>query len=326
MTALPRRSLLALLAAPAIARAAETQPAGSWPARPVQVIVPIAAGGPTDAIARILAQHLPPLLNDQPFVVDNRPGAGGQIGMRAAAGAAPDGYTMVIGNTGSVAINPLYQPNAGYTAADYTYASMLMVAPVVLVVRADLPVRTVQDLVGYIRARDRDFAFASSGQGQSPDIAARLFLKSAGLEAAVASYRGAAPAVTDLLAGVVQAMFDTTTSLPHVKEGRLRIIAVANAERSALLPEVPTMAEQGFAGFDVSSWYVAMMPKGTPAPILRRLSGAIATVMQRPEVARQLAGLDAQPLHGTPEAARDFVNAQVEHWRDVLRSLEVRAG
>jgi tripartite-type tricarboxylate transporter receptor subunit TctC len=322
MTVLPRRLLLPLLALPGLARA---QSAETWPARPVQVIVPIAAGGPTDVIGRVLAQHLPPLLTGQPFVVDNRAGAGGQIGMRLAAAAPPDGYTLLIGNTGSVAINPVYQPNAGYAASDYAYVSMLMVAPVVLVVRADLPVRNVAELVAHIRTKGGGFDFASSGQGQSPDIATRLFLRTARLEAAIASYRGASPAVTDLLGGVVEAMFDTTTSLQHVREGRLRAIAVANPERSALLPEVPTMAEQGFPGFDVSSWYVAMMPKGTPGPVLDRLADRIAVVMRRPDVAQQLAGLNAQPLHSSPAEAQRFVTGQVEHWRGLLAGLGLRA-
>jgi tripartite-type tricarboxylate transporter receptor subunit TctC len=320
---LSRRALLALLAAPGMAAA---QPAGeSWPSRPVQMIVPIAAGGPTDVIGRLLSQHLTPMLG-QPFVVGNRGGAGGQIGMRMAAVAAPDGHTMLIGNTGSVAINPVYQRNAGYDAmADFTYASLLMVAPVSLVVRADLPVRTVPELVEHIRRNRGRFAFASSGQGQSPDIAARLFLKSAGLEADVVSYRGAAPAMTDLLGGTVQAMFDSTTGVPHVREGRLRAIAVAGRERSAVLPDVPTMGEQGFQGFDVSSWYAAMMPAGTPEPILGRLSDAIGTVMQRPEVIAQVEELNAQPLHSTPEEARRFVAAQVALWRGALQALALHA-
>ncbi|WP_426958428.1 Bug family tripartite tricarboxylate transporter substrate binding protein [Muricoccus radiodurans] len=316
-----RRGVLALLAAPGVARA---QGVEGWPSRPVQVIVPIAAGGPTDVIGRILAQHLPPILG-QSFVVDNRGGAGGQIGMRMAAAAAPDGYTMLIGNTGSVAINPVYQANAGYEAGDYAYASTLMVAPVSLVVRADLPVRDVAGLVEHIRRSRGRFAFASSGQGQSPDIATRLFLKQAGVEAEIASYRGAAPAVTDLLGGVVGAMFDSTTSVPHVREGRLRAIALANPQRSAVMPGVPTMAEQGFSGFDVSSWYVAMLPKGTPGPILERLSGAIGTVMARPDVGTQLERLNAEPLHSSPQEAQRFVLAQVEHWRGVLRALDLRA-
>lgn len=317
-----RRALLALVMAQ---RFTSAHAAEAWPSRPVQVIVPIAPGGPTDVIGRLIARHLSVLLG-QPFVVDNRGGAGGQIGMRMAATAAADGYTILIGNAGSVAINPSYQKNVGYDSlADFVFASTLMSAPVFLVVRADLPVRTVPELVEHIRRSRGRFAFASSGQGQSPDIAARYFLKSAGLEAEVAAYRGAAPAVVDLLGGVVGAMFDSTTGLPHIREGRLRAIAVAGLERSALLPSVPTMSEQGYSGFDMTAWSVAMLPAGTPEAILRRLSEAIGTIMNLPDVVAQIEGQNAQPLPCTPDEARRFVETQVATWRGVLHTLNLRA-
>jgi tripartite-type tricarboxylate transporter receptor subunit TctC len=202
---------------------------------------------------------------------------------------------------------------------------MLMVAPVLLVVRADLPARDLPELVAHIRRSGGDFAFGSSGRGQSPHIAAELFGKAIGVKLNIAAYRGAAPAVNDLLAGTVQAMFDSTSSIPHVREGRLRAIALANAERSALLPDLRTMAEQGMPGFDVSSWYVAMAPRATPAAILARLSEAIGTVMRRPEVVERLLALNAQALHGTPEEAQGFVAAQVGHWGRVLADAELKA-
>jgi tripartite-type tricarboxylate transporter receptor subunit TctC len=327
-----RRLMLATLAASPLSALAQNaggaagggRASAAWPSRAVQVIVPIAPGGPTDVIGRLLAQHLPPQLG-QSFVVDNRGGAGGQIGMRMAAAAAPDGHTMAIGNPGAVVINPLFQRNAGYEPTDFAYASMLMVAPVVLVVRPDLPVRTPRELAEHIRRSGGRFSFASSGQGQSPDITTRLFLRKAGLDAEVVPYRGAAPAVTDLLGGVVQAMFDTTTSIAHVREGRLRALAIASPRRSAILPDVPTMDEQGFDGFDVSSWYVAMMPKGTPVAILERLSAAIAPIMARPEVVAQIEGLNAEPLHSSPEEARRYVMAQAASWRSVIETLGLRA-
>jgi len=317
-----RRGALAALGAVPLRALAQGAPA--WPSRPVQVIVPIAPGGPTDVIARIVAQHLPAALGGS-FVVENRSGAGGQIGMRLVAAAAPDGHTMTVGTPGSAVINPLIVRDAGYAPEGFAYASMLMVAPLVLLVRPDLPVRTPRELAEHIRRAGGRFSFGSSGQGQSPDITARLFLNRAGVEAEVVTYRGAAPAVTDLLGGTVGAMFDTTTGIPYVREGRLRAIAIAGARRSALLPGVPTMEEDGFAGFDLASWYVAMMPKGTPEPILERLSAAVAPIMARPEVVAQIEGMNAEPLSSTPEEARRYVMAQAALWRDVTGTLGMRA-
>ncbi|WP_149536386.1 Bug family tripartite tricarboxylate transporter substrate binding protein [Siccirubricoccus phaeus] len=314
MIRLMRRSLPALaagLAAPARAQA-------PFPSRPVVMIAPAAPGGPTDVAGRVLVQYMPALIG-QPVVLENRSGAAGQIGMRHVATAAPDGHTLVIGNTGSVGINPSYYRDPGYDIArDFTPVSMLMIAPVSLVVPADLPVRTPAELVAHIRAAGGRFTFGSSGTGQSPHVAAELFRHAAGVEFEIVPYRGAAPAVTDMLAGTVQAMFDSTSSVPFVRQGRLRALAVANVERSPLMPEVPTMAEAGFAGFDVSSWYVALAPAGTPAEAVLTLNAAMNPVMARPDVAERLAAINAVPMRGSPADAAAFVGRQLAYWREVL--------
>jgi tripartite-type tricarboxylate transporter receptor subunit TctC len=314
MIRLMRRSLPALtaaLAAPARAQA-------PFPSRPVVLIAPAAPGGPTDVAGRVLVQYMPALIG-QPVVLENRSGAAGQIGMRHVAAAAPDGHTLVIGNTGSVGINPSYYRDPGYDIArDFTPVSMLMIAPVSLVVPADLPVRTPAELVAHIRAAGGRFTFGSSGTGQSPHVAAELFRHAAGVEFEIVPYRGAAPAVTDMLAGTVQAMFDSTSSVPFVRQGRLRALAVANVERSPLMPEVPTMAEAGFPGFDVSSWYVALAPAGTPAEAVLTLNAAMNRVMARPDVAERLAAINAVPMRGSPADAAAFVGRQLAYWREVL--------
>ena len=314
MIRLMRRALPALtaaLGAPARAQA-------TFPSRPVVMIAPAAPGGPTDVAGRVLVQYMPALIG-QPVVLENRSGAAGQIGMRHVAAAAPDGHTLVIGNTGSVGINPSYYRDPGYDIArDFTPVSMLMIAPVSLVVPADLPVRTPAELVAHIRAAGGRFSFGSSGTGQSPHVAAELFRHAAGVEFEIVPYRGAAPAVTDMLAGTVQAMFDSTSSVPFVRQGRLRALAVANIERSPLMPEVPTMAEAGFAGFDVSSWYVALAPAGTPAEAVLTLNAAMNRVMARPDVAERLAAINAVPMRGSPADAAAFVGRQIAYWREVL--------
>ena len=319
---LMRRSLPALaagLAAPARAQA-------PFPSRPVVLIAPAAPGGPTDVAGRVLVQYMPALIG-QPVVLENRSGAAGQIGMRHVATAPPDGHTLVIGNTGSVGINPSYYRNPGYDIArDFTPVSMLMIAPVSLVVRADLPVRTPAELVAHIRAAGGRFTFGSSGTGQSPHVAAELFRHAAGVEFEIVPYRGAAPAVTDMLAGTVQAMFDSTSSVPFVRQGRLRALAVANVERSPLMPDVPTMAEAGFPGFDVSSWYVALAPAGTPPGAVRTLNEAMNEVMARPDVAERLAAINAVPMRGSPGDAGAFVGRQIAYWREVLARAGIGEG
>ncbi|MFC7691932.1 Bug family tripartite tricarboxylate transporter substrate binding protein [Paeniroseomonas aquatica] len=322
MMRLRRRALPALtagLAAPAWAQA-------PFPSRPVVMIVPGAPGGPTDVVGRILVQHMPALIG-QPVVLDYRAGAGGQIGMRYVAAAAPDGHTLVTGNTGSVGINPSYYRDPGYDIArDFTPVSMLMIAPVSLVVRADLPVRTPAELVAHIRAAGGRFSFGSSGTGQSPHVAAELFRHAAGVEFEIVPYRGSAGAVTDLIAGTVQAMFDSTTTIPHVRQGRLRALAVATPERSPLMPEVPTMAESGFAGFDISSWYVALAPTGTPPEAVAKLNAAMGEVLARPEAAERFAVFNAVPMRGSPGDAGAFLGRQLVYWREVLARAGIGEG
>jgi tripartite-type tricarboxylate transporter receptor subunit TctC len=311
----------------ALAALFATAHAETWPTRPIRMIVPIAPGGPTDTVARLLGLHLGEALGQQ-IVVDNRPGASGMIGMQLAKQAAPDGHTLVMGNAGSIGVALALFKDAAYTADDFLTISMVMTVPLILVVRSEIPARTVPALIAYMKANPNKLAVASSGYGQTPYIATELFRQQAGVQAVVVPFKGAAPAAQDLVAGNTQLMFDSTPTLPYIKDGTLRALAVCGTTRSALMPDVPTMAEagarSGLAGFDVTSWYVALAPAGTPRPIVERLNREIVAIMARPDVKEKLAAMNSEAVSSTPEAANTYVRAQITHYRDVIQRAGIK--
>jgi len=294
---------------------------GIWPEKPIRVIVPSSSGGPTDLATRLISARVLAELH-QPLLADPRPGAGGKIGLRLAAQAAPDGYTLVMGNPGPVAVVPNTERDIGYDIlADFEPVSMVMRVPILLNVRADVPAKTVSELVALIRANPASINFGSSGVGQSPHIAAELFQDFIGVKFVISPYKGAPPAVQDLLVGSIQAMFDTTTGLPLVRQGRLRTLAIGSRTRSALMPNIPTMAEQGFPGFEISSWYVLFAPAHTPQPIIRRLNKIVNDALNSAEVRAQLAAINAEPIPGSPEDTREFVRAELANWGNIVRRI-----
>jgi tripartite-type tricarboxylate transporter receptor subunit TctC len=301
----------------------ETAQAETWPSRPIRMIVPIAPGGPTDTVARLIGLHLGEALGQQ-IVVDNRAGASGMIGMQLAKQAAPDGYTLVMGNAGAIGVSLALFKDAQYTADDFQPISMVMTVPLILVVRSELPARTVPELIGYMKANPNKLAIASSGFGQTPFIATELFRQQAGIQAVVVPFKGAAPAAADLVAGNSQLMFDSTPTLPYIKDGTLRALAVCSTQRSSLMPDVPTMAESGLDGFDVTSWYVALAPAGTPRPIVERLNREIVAIMARADVKAKLATMNSEAVSSTPEAANAYVRAQIAHYRDVITRTGIK--
>jgi tripartite-type tricarboxylate transporter receptor subunit TctC len=315
-----RSVLLLALGALAAVGAAHAEP---YPARPIKLIVPIAAGGPTDTVARLLGAHVGDLLG-QPIVVENRPGASGMIGMQAVQRAAPDGYTLVMGNAGAIGVDMALYKDAQYGPDDFAPISLVMTVPIMLVVRAELPARTVRELIAYMTARPGKLAFASSGYGQTPYIATELFRQQAGVEAVVVPFKGAAPAAQDLVAGNTQLMFDSTPTIPFIRDGTLRALAVCSAARTPLMPDVPTMAEAGLDGFEITSWYVVLAPAGTARPIIDRLNQAVVTVMARPDVNRTLAAMNADAVSSTPEAADAYVRAQIAHYREVIERTGIK--
>jgi tripartite-type tricarboxylate transporter receptor subunit TctC len=312
--------LLALLGWLALVGGATAE---TYPSRPIKLIVPIAAGGPTDTVARILGAHLGDVLG-APFVVENRPGASGMIGMQLVQHAAADGYTLVMGNAGAIGVDMALYKDATYGPDDFIPISMVMTVPIILVVRADVPVHTVPELIAYMKAHPGKLAFASSGYGQTPYIATELFRQQAGIDAVVVPFKGAAPAANDVIAGNTQLMFDSTPTIPFIRNGTLRALAVCNTARTPLMPDVPTMAEVGLEGFEITSWYVALAPAGTPRPVIERLNQAIVGVMARQDVKDKLATMNADAISSTPAEADAYVRRQIAHYRDVIQRTGIK--
>ncbi|WP_354682964.1 tripartite tricarboxylate transporter substrate binding protein [Cupriavidus necator] len=328
----PRRRLLALGAAlccsAALAAfaplAAHAQP-GAWPARPIRLVVGYAAGGATDVIARVVAQKLGAQLG-QPVVVDNRPGANSNVGAEVVARSAPDGYTLYVYTIANTINASLYDKPGYEPLKDFEPIGLIARIPNILVVNPRLPVHSVAEYIKFARESPQGVTFASSGAGSSIHLSGEMFKMQAKLNMLHVPYRGSAPAVTDLMGGQVQSMFDNTpSSLPHVQAGKLRAIAITSARRSPLLPDVPTVAESGFPGFDVQSWFSLAAPAGTPRAVVERLNGALNKVLGAPEVRQRLQDLAATTEPGTPDQLRSLMVSETRRWHDVVRQSGARA-
>jgi len=317
-----RRRTLAIAAAatlPMVARAQE----GEFPSRPLRLIVPFAPGGASDIIARIIQPALGTAFG-RPIVIDNRAGATGNIGMEAAARAAPDGYTMVLGNAGSTVINPGVQTLPWSPTRDLTGVTLVAETPNIVVVNASLPVQTIRELVEYVRARPGALNYGSAGSASQNRLEMEVFMKQQGMQVVNVPYRGGAgPAVNGLIAGDVQVMFVTLPSvLAAVQSGRVRALAVTTAERFPGLPEVPTLLEQGYPDNVSSSWQGMLTPAGTPAPILGRLHAGITNALRDEGVRRRLidAGAVAAPSPDPAHFTR-FVAAEFTRWRTIIQEV-----
>lgn len=321
--ALPsRRSALAILLSALASDAAHAQ---LWPVKPLRLVVGYAAGGATDVIARVVGQKLGEALG-QTVVVENRAGANSNLGAEAVARAPADGHTLymfTIANT----INASLYDKLGYDPQkDFEPVGLIAKVPNILVVNPALPIRTVADYVKFAKDRPQGISFASSGSGSSIHLSGELFKSVARLNMLHVPYRGSAPAVTDLIGGQVQSMFDNAPSaLPHVQAGRLRALATTGPQRLPLLPDVPTLAESGFAGFDVQSWFGLAAPVGTPRAVIERLNAELNKAVALPEVARRLAEMGATPATGTPEQMRAFAAAEQRRWHAVVKQSGARA-
>ncbi|KTT27231.1 tripartite tricarboxylate transporter substrate binding protein [Pseudacidovorax intermedius] len=318
----PRRRLLALalsLAAGAAALPAAAQSA-PFPTRPIRLVVGYAAGGATDVIARLVAVKMGEQLG-QPVMVDNRAGANSNLGAEIVARAAPDGYTLYVYTIANT-INASLYPRLGYDPVkDFEPIGLIAKIPNILVVNPKLPIKSLADYVRYARDARDGITFASSGSGSSIHLSGEMFKMQSGLKMLHVPYKGSAPAVTDLLGGQVDSMFDNTPSaLPHVQAGKLRAIAITSAQRSSLLPDVPTLAESGYPGFDVQSWFALAAPAGTPRPVIAQLNAALDKSLAAPDVRQRLQELAAAPVPGTPEEARSFANAEIKRWREVVKA------
>jgi len=313
----------ALCAAPAFGTAARAE---IYPSRPVQIVVPFPSGGTNDLLARIMAQSLGEQIGGS-FVVDNRAGgAAGAVGAQAVAAARPDGYTLLLGNTASLAINQSVYPNLRYDPQrDFAPISVIGSSSLVLVVNSKVPARNVAELVQLLRAAPEKYSYASAGAGSPLHLAGELFKYRTGTEMLHVPYRGTAPAYTDLLSGRIPVMFDnTTTAVQHARAGTIRALAVTGGRRSALFPYVPTLAEAGFKDIEVLVWFGLVAPRSTDPAITGRLSTAVATLVRGAETRRRLLEFDIEPWGSTPEEMRRFMASESAKWKAVVQRSNIR--
>jgi tripartite-type tricarboxylate transporter receptor subunit TctC len=292
----------------------------NYPSRPIRLIVPFPAGGGTDLIAREVANKVA-TSNGWSIIIDNKPGSGGNLGVDAAAKAAPDGYTLVLGQTSNLAINPTLYPKLPYDPQkDLAPVALVASAPLVLVVAADSPYKTLADVVAAAKARPEALNYASSGSGTVAHLATELFQKTAGVRFTHVPYKGAAQGSTDLIGGQLQMyMSSIPTLIGYVKNGKMRAIAVTSAKRTADLPAVPTVAESGYPGFEAITWFGVAGPKGLPADVVSRLNAAFNKALQDAEVQKKLASQGTEALGGTPERFATLIRDDIVRWGKVVK-------
>ena len=316
---------IATLAAAAMLLAAGAA-AAAYPDRPVRLVVPFPAGGGADFMARALAQKLSAQLG-QPVVLDHRAGAGGTIAAEVVAGAAPDGYTLLFGTVGTHAINvSLYAKLRYDPVKDFAPVSLTHLAPRVLVVHPSVPAQTVPELIALARAKPGELTFGSAGSGGTNHLSGELFKSMAGIDLLHVPYKGSAPASVDLLGGRITLVFDSIVAWgDHIKTGKVRALGVTSLRRSAALPDVPTIAESGLAGFDVANWLGVLAPAGTPKDAIARLNAEIRIAMADAEMQRQLVAVGIDPTYSTPEALAELIRADIPKWAKVVRASGARA-
>ena len=324
-----RRRLLACLGASLTLAAAPwthaQTTATDWPQKPVRWVVPFPPGGAMDVIARILGEKAGKALG-QPFVIENRPGAGGNIGADAVAKSAPDGYTLLITSIGMATNKPLYGKLSYDPVASFAPVSLLAVVPNVLVTNSTQPeVRTVADVIAAARKAPGHLTYASAGNGTSIHLAGEMFTSLTRTEMLHVPYKGSGPAVADLLGGQVNYMFDSITSAStHLQSGKLRPLAVTTAKRAKALPNVPTMAEAGVAGYDVSPWFAVFVPAGTPRPIVDKLHKVLTETLKQPEVAARLESIGAEAVGSTPEELAKHLASESARWSKLIAEQNIR--
>lgn len=299
--------------------------AQEWPSKPVRWIVPFPPGGAMDAIARTLGEKVSRALH-QPFVIENKPGAGGNIGAEFVARSPADGYTIMITSIG-MATNKFLYPRLGYDPVkDFAPVSLLAVVPNVLVTNATQPdVKTVADVIARAKAQPGRLTYGSAGNGTSIHLAGEEFAALARVDMVHVPYKGSGPAVADLLGGQINYMFDSiTSSKPHIMAGKLRAIAVTTAKRSSALPNVPTVAEAGLPGYEVSPWFAVFVPAATPKPIVNRLNAALVEAMKQPDVKAKFDMIGAEPVGSTPAELGTHVNRELVRWGKLISERGIK--
>lgn len=299
--------------------------AQEYPKKPITMIVPYPAGGATDILARALGEKLTASLGQQ-VVIDNRPGANGNIGAQIAAKAAPDGYTLLMSPASTLTHNPsLYSKMPFDPLKDFAPISIVAETPMVVVVNPAVPAKSIKELVDLAKSKPGALSFASPGTGSSPHLSGELFKLMTKTDMVHVPYKGAAPAVTDLVGGQVQLMFDTiVSSLPHVKSGKLRALAVTPAKRSPLRPELPTVAEAGVPGYEATTWFGLLAPAGTPKPIIEKLHNEVVKILKTPDMKSRLDQLGAEPIGNTPEEFTAAMKQEMAKWAKVVADAAVR--
>ena len=316
----------ALLLAGVLAFASTSLPAQApYPNRPIQLVVPVPPGGAADFIARTVGAKLAEALG-QPVVINNRGGAGGTIASAGVAKADPDGYTLLLNSITTHGIGPHLYTSLPYDPErDFSPIILLARLPLIMTVNASVPAKSVKDVVELAKAQPGQLAFASSGNGGAPHLAGELFKKVTGTSLLHVPYRGSGPAVVDLIAGRTAIMFDAAPSLlPFITAGKLRPLAAASAQRHRLLPEIPTFAELGHGGMDISLWYGIAAPAGTPQPVVRRLNSELAKILEMPGIRESFTKQGADPAGGSPEQFDAFIREESARWREVVKQAGIK--
>nr|MDP2191711.1 tripartite tricarboxylate transporter substrate binding protein [Rhodoferax sp.] len=319
------RPWLAGLSMALLATASGQALAQGWPAKTITIVVPTAAGGANDAMARIIGLGLGTRLG-QSVIVENKAGANGAIASEYVARAAPDGYTIMFGYIATHGINPALQKLKYDPVTDFEPIGMVAASPTVLVANNAVAAKNVKELVQVIKAKPGTFNYASAGNGTAPHIAGELFKLSSGLDVVSIPYKGSAPAVVDTIAGNTQFMFPSLfTAYPHIKEGRLKALGIAGEKRSALLPDVPTLAEQGIANVNMAQWYAMFAPAKTPKAVIERLNREMNAVLADKAVEKKIEDQGAEVETGTPEQLKALVQKEVARWKGVVSTAKIKA-
>jgi tripartite-type tricarboxylate transporter receptor subunit TctC len=315
--------LLHALLAAALCHAAFAQ---QYPNKPIRLVVPFAPGGSSTLVARVMSEEMAKGLGTS-FVIENKPGGGGNIAMQEVARAAPDGYTLIIGHVGSLAMNPYMYERLPYDVdKDFAAVSLLAIVPNIFVVYHEVPAKDLREFVALAKAKPGQINYGSAGNGSAGHLAMEYLKQVTGIELQHVPYKGTGPNVTDLIAGRTQATSAGTPPLmPHVKSGKLRVIAVGTSKRLHSLPDVATVAEQGYPGFETSQWYGLNAPAGTPEPIVRRLAAEAAKAAKSVLVLERFKSDDAEAVGSTPQEYAAFIKKEQERWSKVVRAANVKA-
>ncbi len=309
--------MAALGAAPVMAQA--------WPSKPIRIIAPSTPGDAPDVIARLVADKLAPVLGQQ-VVVENKPGAGGVVGSDAVAKAAPDGYTLIMGNAGSHGINAAVYSKLPYDIQrDFVPVSQVAIAPNIVVINPGVPATTLAEFIVYAKGQPGKLSYASGGNGSSAHMSMELFKSMAGVDIQHVPYKGSTPALTDLMGGQVAIFIgNMPPTVPHVKSGKLRALAVTTKSRSALMPELPTMTEAGLPGYETVAWFGVLAPAGTPPEIVNRLSVEIGKIARSPEMRERLLAMGAEPVGGTPEEFKLVIDRDIAKWKPLAQKVGIK--